>query len=139
MGLTGRKLAPNQVKSKKVKVKSNSLMRENDLKERLFQFAIGVLKMLGTLKGGREIDVIKYQLSKSATSSGANYEESQAAVSKADFINKVGIALKEMRESNYWLRIIKELFPKTENIVYLTGESEELGKILASILIKSRT
>jgi hypothetical protein len=42
-----------------------------------------------------------------------------------------------MRESNYWLRIIKELFPKTENIVYLFGESEELGKILASILIKS--
>ena len=43
-----------------------------------------------------------------------------------------------MRESNYWLRIIKELFPKTENIVYLVDESEELGKILASILIKSK-
>jgi four helix bundle protein len=113
-------------------------MKENDLKERLFQFAIGVLKMLETLKGGKEIDVIKYQLSKSATSGGANYEESQAAVSKADFINKVGISLKEMRESNYWLRIIKELFPQTQNIVYLIGKSEKLGKILASILIKSR-
>jgi hypothetical protein len=43
-----------------------------------------------------------------------------------------------MRESNYWLRIINELIPKTENIVYLVGENEELGKILASILIKSR-
>jgi four helix bundle protein len=113
-------------------------VRENDLKERLFRFSVDVLKMLGTLKGGKETDVLKYQLSKSATSSGANYEESQAAVSKADFINKVGISLKEMRESNYWLRIIKELFPKTENIVYLVGESEERGKILASILIKSK-
>jgi four helix bundle protein len=114
-------------------------MKENDLKDRLFRFAIDVLKMLGTLKVNRELDVIKYQLSKSATSSGANYEESQAAVSKADFINKVAIALKEMRESNYWLRIIRELNPETENNVYLVGESEELGKILASILIKSRS
>jgi four helix bundle protein len=114
-------------------------MRENDLKERLFRFAVDVLKMLGTLKGGKETDVIVYQLSKSSTSSGANYEESQAAVSKADFINKVGISLKEMRESNYWLRIIKARFPDTGNIDYLTGESEELGKILASIIIKSRS
>jgi four helix bundle protein len=113
-------------------------MKENELKERLFRFAVDVLKMLGKLKGGKEIDVIKYQLSKSATSSGANYEESQAAVSKADFINKVGISLKEMRESNYWLRIVHKLFPKTENIIYLVGESEELSKILASILLKAR-
>lgn len=114
-------------------------MKENDLIDRLFHFAIDVLRMLGTLKGGREIDVIKYQLSKASTSAGANYEESQAAVSKADFINKVAISLKEMRESKYWLRMIKELFPKTENIVYLSGESEELCKILAAIIIKSRS
>ena len=113
-------------------------MKENELKERLFRFAVDVLRMLGKLKGGKEIDVIKYQLSKSATSSGANYEESQAAVSRADFINKIGISLKEMRESNYWLRIIEKLFPETENIIFLVGESEELGKILASILIKAR-
>jgi four helix bundle protein len=113
-------------------------MKEHDLGERLFTFAVDVLKMLGKLKGAKEMDVIKYQLSKSATSSGANYEESQAAVSKADFTNKIGISLKEMRESNYWLRIVKKLFPDIENITYLVGESEELGKILASILIKSR-
>lgn len=114
-------------------------MKDNDLKKRLFQFAIAVLKMLGTFKGGKETDVIKYQLSKAATSSGANYEESQAAVSRADFINKVAISLKEMRESNYWLRITNNIFPDTENIEYLVGESEELGKILASIIIKART
>jgi four helix bundle protein len=114
-------------------------MRENDLKDRLFRFSIDVLRMLGTIKAGKEYDVIKYQLSKSATSAGANYEESQAAVSKADFTNKVGIALKEMRESNYWLRIIKSLLPGIENNDYLLSESEELGKILASIILKSRT
>jgi four helix bundle protein len=113
-------------------------MRENDLKDRLFHFSVDVLKMSGMLRGGKEIDVIKYQLSKSSTSAGANYEEAQAAVSKADFTNKVGISLKEMRESNYWLRIIKELLPETDNIVYLITESEELGKILVSIKIKSQ-
>ncbi|MCF6168499.1 MAG: four helix bundle protein [Lutibacter sp.] len=50
-----------------------------------------------------------YQLLKSATSVGTNYKEAQGAVSKADFFNKVGIALKEMRETNYWIRIIIEI------------------------------
>ena len=131
-------LAASKVKSKRVKGKSKESMKENDLIDRLFHFAIDVLRMLGALKGGREIDVIKYQLSKASTSAGANYEESQAAVSKADFINKVGISLKEMRESNYWLRMIKELLPETENIVILVRESDELSKILAAILIKSK-
>ncbi|HAM09262.1 MAG: four helix bundle protein [Bacteroidetes bacterium GWE2_41_25] len=114
-------------------------MRENDLKDRLFRFAIDVLKMLSILSGGKETDVIKYQLSKSSTSGGANYEESQAAASRADFINKVNISLKEMRESNYWLRIISELYPKTENVSNLVKESEELGKILATIIIKAKS
>jgi len=114
-------------------------LKENDLKDRLFCFALNVLRMLGTIKGGKETEVIKYQLSKSSTSSGANYEESQAASSKADFINKVNISLKEMRESNYWLRIIKELFPNTKDIASLVNESEELSKILASIILKARS
>jgi len=114
-------------------------MRENDLQVRLFSFAVDVLKMLGQLKVTKETDVLKYQLSKSATSAGANYEESQAAVSKADFVNKIGISLKEIRESHYWLRIILELFPETEKIKLLIKESEERGKILASILIKSKS
>jgi len=108
------------------------------LKERLFNFSVNVLKMSGKIKAGKETDVIKYQLSKSSTSAGANYEEAQAAVSRADFTNKVGISLKEIRESNYWLRIIKELLPDTDNINNLVTESEELGKILASIKIKSQ-
>lgn len=126
-------------KSKKAKGESIMTLKRNDLKDRLFCFAIDVLKMLGTIKGGKEAEVIKYQLSKSSTSSGANYEESQAATSKADFVNKVSIALKEMRESTYWLRIISELFPKTNNIASLVNESEELGKILASIILKAKS
>lgn len=58
------------------------------------------------------INVIKYQVVKSLTLSGANYKEAQAGSSKADFRNKVRISLHKMRESNYWLRIIESLKPK---------------------------
>jgi len=66
-----------------------------------------------------------------------NYEESQAAVSRADFSHKVSIALKEMRESNYLLRILKELFPSDSEITRLSKESFELKNILGSISYKA--
>ena len=95
-------------------------MGDNELSERLFRFAIDVIKMLRNLKGGSELLVIKPQLIKASTSSGSNYEEAQGAVSRADFGNKVGISLKEMRESNYWLRILNELYSDNSEIVRLT-------------------
>jgi len=85
-------------------------MKDNELQERLFRFAVDVIKVLRTLKVGNDLKIISYQLGRSSTSSGANYEEAQAAISRADFGFKVGISLKEMRESNYWLRILKELY-----------------------------
>jgi four helix bundle protein len=62
--------------------------------------------------------------------------EAQAAVSRPDFGNKVGISLKEMRESNYWLKILKELYPKNQEIERLLKESAELKSILGSISFK---
>lgn len=111
-------------------------MKENDLQERLFKFAVDILKLLRSLKGGSDIQIIGIQLGKSATSSGANYEEAQAAVSRPDFGFKVGISLKEMRESNYWLRILNNLFPENREIVRLKDESNELKNILGSISVK---
>ena len=111
-------------------------MEENDLQKRLFRFSIDVIKMLRNLKGYSELLIIKPQLIKSSTSSGANYEEAQGAVSKPDFSNKVGISLKEMRESNYWLRILQELYPKNPEIERLGKESIELKNILGSITVK---
>ena len=109
----------------------------NDLAERLFVFATDVLKYLNEIKYSDETRVIKYQLSKSATSAGANYEESQGSSSKLDFRNKVFIALKEMRESNYWLRICKEMnYGDAEKNIILVKESKELMNILGSIVSK---
>ena len=111
-------------------------MEGNDLQERLFRFAVDVLKLMRSLKGGTDLKIISYQLGKSSTSSGANYEESQAAVSRADFSYKVAVSLKEMRESNYWLRILKELYPENNEVKSLTKESFELKSILGAINLK---
>lgn len=115
-------------------------MKRDDLNERLFNFAVSVLKFLPNLSKTPEFNVIRYQLAKSSTSSGANYEEAQAGSSKADFNNKVRISLREMRESNYWLRVIKatvENFKAIKKLDYLIDESEQLKKILGSIVTKT--
>lgn len=115
-------------------------MAENELTQRLFNFAVRTIKFLKTLVDSPEIKVIRYQLIKSSTSAGANYEEAQAGSSKADFTNKVRIALREMRESNYWLRLIKATYDKEydkDELEWLINESSELKKILGSIVNKS--
>lgn len=114
----------------------------NDLQQRLFSFAVRVFSFLKTLPNSPEYSVVRYQLAKSSTSSGANYEEAQAASSKPDFIYKNEISLREMRESNYWLRLLAatDLSNKfnQEELKYLENESEELKKILGSIVSKSK-
>lgn len=109
---------------------------DEGLGKRLFDFAVSIIKFCRGLKKSKENDVISYQLIKSSTSSGANYEEAQAAISKADFINKINISLKEMRESNYWLRILSKI-DNEEKVNSFLNESNELKKILGSIYSKS--
>ncbi|WP_372644541.1 four helix bundle protein [Ancylomarina sp.] len=111
--------------------------KENDLQGRLFRFSVDTIKGVRNLPNSREYQVISYQLLKASTSVGANYEEAQAAVSKADFSNKVGISLKEIMETNYWIRIIIEISDENTNWISLESESKELMKILGSIYPKS--
>ena len=114
-------------------------MATYDLIDRLLDFAVDVILYCRKLDNSIENKIIKHQIIKSSTSSGANYEESQGASSNPDFINKVRISLKEMRESNYWLRIIKRTSIKdefTEELNRLVDESEQLKKILGSIIQK---
>ena len=113
-----------------------------DLSIRLFEFSVDVIKFLRKLPKAVEYQVIYYQLVKCATSAGANYEEAQAAISKPDFHNKIIISLKEMRESNYWLRILKAVIESEPNILIeldvLIKESHELKSILGAIGNKTK-
>ena len=81
-----------------------------------------------TLVGRRVAD----QLLRSGTSAGANYEEARGAESKDDFVHKLQIALKELRESNYWLRLlVKSGKVPAERMKDLLGESSQLRAMLS--------
>lgn len=116
--------------------------KERDLAERLFQFAVRTIKFLRILPNELEFNNIRFQLAKSTTSAGANYEESQGASSKNDFIYKNEISLKEMRESNYWLRIIEATLifegELKKELQFLLDESGQLKNILGSIVKNSK-
>ena len=119
----------------KDKVKNNKEKR--DLEKRTFDFAVEIIKFLRDIKYSKENDVIKYQLAKSATSIGANYEEAQGAYSKDDFKYKIGICFREAKESNYWTRIIKAAnISSGSSLEHLVKESDELKKIFSSIMKK---
>ncbi|WP_312390716.1 four helix bundle protein [Chryseobacterium sp.] len=110
-------------------------MKQNDLLTRTFTFGVDCLKFLRTLPNDPESKLVRFQLGKSATSIGANYEESQAGSSKGDFRNKVKIALRNARESNFWLRILENLDGyNSEEFKHLLNESSELKNILAAIV-----
>ena len=114
--------------------------KTNDLQERLLRFVVDVIRTLRLIEDSVENNIIKHQLVKAATSTGANYEESQAGSSKADFLNKVKIALKEAREANYWLKVLaatndnEAVKPK---LLYLLDESSQIKKILGSIATRT--
>ena len=111
------------------------------LSARLLKFTVDTIIVLRKFPNTQEYKIIKYQLIKSSSSSGANYEEAQGGSSRADFKNKAFISLKEMRESNYWLKVLQGISDdektKEENI-RLINESEELKNILGSIVSKMK-
>ena len=82
------------------------LRKGGDIADRLRKFALAVLKlvpMLPTHRAGRHV---ADQYVRSATSAGSNYDEARAAESLSDFIHKVSIAAKEMRETCYWTELV---------------------------------
>jgi four helix bundle protein len=80
-------------------------MKGQDIAERLVVFAVRALDVVRRLERDSVGRHVARQLLRSASAGGANYEESRAAESRADFVHKVSIAAKELRESRYWLRL----------------------------------
>ena len=86
--------------------------------------------------------IITFQLGKAATSLGSNYEEAQGAESSKDFNHKIGIVLKEARESNFWLRVLNAIstdYEKNNETKRLQNEGLEFKKIFSAIKIKTDT
>lgn len=80
-------------------------MKKNEILELSFDFALMIIELTKYLKQKKEF-VISNQILKSGTSIGANVAEAQAAQSTKDFIAKLSIASKEVRETDYWLRLL---------------------------------
>jgi four helix bundle protein len=115
-------------------------MKGDDIAERLLNFAVRVGKVVDALPDTRLGRHVAGQLVRCGTSSPPNYEEGRAAESRADFIHKLGICHKELRETCCWLRFIvkAELLPEAR-LGPLCEEGEELCKIIGRSILTAKT
>lgn len=114
-------------------------MRENIIVTKSFNFALKIIKISSYIELNKRQYVLANQLLRSGTSIGANVKEGVNAISKADFRNKMSIALKEANETEYWLELIlySKMIEKSD-IIKLINECKELCRILNSIVKNSK-
>lgn len=103
-----------------------------DLCARTFEFANDVLNWVERCPRNFMTVELLRQLIDASTSVGANTEEASAAQSRKDEASKLGIALKEVRESRYWLRLLKIRVGSENNPDHLIQEAQELRNIFRS-------
>jgi four helix bundle protein len=116
----------------------NPLRIGSDIAQRLIWFATEVLRIARTLPKDPPTRHVAQQVTRSATSSGANYEEARGAESKADFIHKLGVSAKEVRETMYWLQLIEAARLSKLDVDPLIGEAVELCAILGASIRTAR-
>ena len=106
--------------------------KEYDLEERLIDFAVRIIKLAEVLPNTYIGNHVKGQILRSGTSPASNYGEAQGAESRLDFIHKIKLSLKELKETRVWLKIIikTELIKPVSKITPLLEENEELISIL---------
>jgi four helix bundle protein len=111
------------------------MYKESVLSEKSLEFAASVVKFCVKLKQNMKEDIITKQLIRSSTSIGANISEANYGQSRADFISKMQIALKEAAESEYWLKLLfkADYIPQSDVSVYIE-QCKELERILIATL-----
>jgi four helix bundle protein len=111
-----------------------------DIRERTFDFSLRIIRLCQQLEEQAGVArTLSWQLLRSGTSIGANVEEAQAGQSKLDFISKNAIALKEARETVYWLRLLtgSKIVP-LERLSELQNEADELARIIGAIIVSAK-
>ena len=108
-------------------------MKGDNIAERLLDFGARIVRLVRALPDDRPGKHIADQLLRSGTSGGSNYEEARSAQSRRDFVHKVSLAAKEMREALYWLALIGRLESEhSKDIPPLLDEGKEFIAILMS-------
>jgi len=110
-------------------------MDKHNLEERLINFAVLIVEIVETMPDTKSASHLAGQLLRSGTSPALNYGEAQSGESRRDFIHKLKIVLKELRESHICLKIINrtKLYKKEDKIIFAINECNEL----ISIFVKS--
>ena len=109
-------------------------VKESILAERSLAFAVTILSLTDRLRERREY-VVSSQIGRSGTSIGANIREAQFAISRADFVAKLHIALKETNETEYWLELLKraDKISEEEYTAALSAVREIRAMLISSI------
>ena len=112
----------------------------SNIEHKSFLFSVRIVKLARYLQEEKREYILSKQLIRSGTSIGANVVESQQAQSRADFISKLSIALKEACETNYWLRLLQATDYLSEpEFSSIIADCRELEKILTSIIKTTRS
>ena len=107
----------------------------NVVEEKSFQLAIRIVKLYQYLRSQRKEFVLSKQLLRSGTSIGANIAEAQQAQSRADFLSKSNIALKEAAETEYWLRLLHATdYLEEREFRSVYNDCEQVKKLLVAIV-----
>jgi four helix bundle protein len=110
-----------------------------DLSERLLEFAARIGKMVDALPNTRLARHIAGQLVRCGTSPAPNYEEARGAESRSDFVHKLSICLKELRESRCWIRLILKADLLSESRMNsLLDEANQLCNITAKSIVTAK-
>ena len=120
-------------------IKMKNYNKRIDISERFLDFGVNIIGVVSKLNNNQVSNHITNQLMRSATSAGANYEEACGAESKKDFIHKMQLVLKELRETLFWLKLLKKSkLISVKNINEVLIEADELVKFIAKSLITAK-
>src|SRR5687768_10698499 len=112
----------------------------DELEERLVDFAVRIIKLSTSLPRTPAGKHIAGQILRSGTSPAPNYGEARGAESRADFVHKIRVVLKELNETSIWLRIIeRSRLLKTELLMDIVQENGDLCRIFAASLRTARS
>ena len=113
--------------------------KANQLSESLLELAAGIIHCLKNIKKDELSNMLINQLFRSVSSVGANYEEACGAQSRKDFIHKLSISYKELRETRFWIRLLyKSGYIQLDSLNRFSGKIESNLNIIARSLITAK-
>lgn len=115
------------------------MRKENAIRDKSFAFAVRVVRLFRYLQDDKREFVMSKQVIRSGTAIGALVREAEQGESRADFVHKLAIALKEANETEYWLELLYETrYLSKEAFGSMKGDLTELLKLLTSIIKTTR-